>query len=551
MPLVSFYCKEGSYGMVDVNCFRKATCLVLALASLTFSLGGCASFLGEVNDNTSSSHSKGTIGSVGVSSDENDSFSTSNMSGTTGDTDPIGVPVTTEKYTQVPAVSDQALSFLTFDGGNAQTTMDLVNGMVSYYQPAIWNLVSADRSDLSAWNQLFASDYQVVAPDTEALGETQKVNLIFYKKDLFSLEKSASVWLSSTPAVASLAESASDYDTCTYALLKNGQGNSLAVFCTALDSQEAARSRQIVYLYRKYSCYISYFPTIVTGNLALTREDSDYTVLTDGGKLTDSGIDGGTNYLMTSCATVQSPCLVSDGSGATALYGQIQLEETPYTLDLSGKMICLTFDDGPRLDNSNGTQYSHAVIAALKKYNAKATFFVLGNRLEGKSARDILAEEYALGYEIGNHTYDHTSYTKMTAEGLTSALQKTDELIKQATGGMPSTLLRAPGGSYKTSAVLDLPQIYWSIDTRDWDSAGGVTSADVLAEIQTKARDGSIILEHDIQPNSTTIVETIVQWLAENEYQMVTVSELYEFHDIQMDGNTVYRSLKNYSSMVG
>jgi hypothetical protein len=46
-------------------------------------------------------------------------------------------------------------------------------------------------------------------------------------------------------------------------------------------------------------------------------------------------------------------------------------------------------------------------------------------------------------------------------------------------------------------------------------------------------------------------VETIVQWLAENEYQMVTVSELYEFHDIQMDGNTVYRSLKNYSSMVG
>ena len=176
---------------------------------------------------------------------------------------------------------------------------------------------------------------------------------------------------------------------------------------------------------------------------------------------------------------------------------------------------------------------------------------MLGRCIEkcGQTGLDLVGQEHSLGYEIGNHTWDHESWGKLSNDKLMEVLGKTDAKIQQATGGMSSTVLRAPGGGipkeYRTTAPIDQPVIYWTIDTKDWDRASGVTPDDVLSKIKSNLKHGRIVLEHDIQYNTVKIIDKIVAWIDSQGYQMVTVSELFEFEGIQIDSGHLYFDTEN------
>lgn len=184
------------------------------------------------------------------------------------------------------------------------------------------------------------------------------------------------------------------------------------------------------------------------------------------------------------------------------------------------KYIALTFDDGP---NSGNTA---KLLDMLAKYDVHATFFVLGWRVEGnESLLRRMAEE---GHEIGNHSYDHKRYTSLKDSALEDQLRRTNDLIYAACGIRP-TLARPPYGS-KNARVLNCFEemgfacVTWSIDPQDWNAT---SAKSISAHVVSRARNGSIVLLHDIRKTSVAAAEMIIKALKDQGYIFVTVSELF------------------------
>jgi peptidoglycan/xylan/chitin deacetylase (PgdA/CDA1 family) len=187
--------------------------------------------------------------------------------------------------------------------------------------------------------------------------------------------------------------------------------------------------------------------------------------------------------------------------------------------------IALTFDDGP--DPARTPQ----ILELLRTYEAKATFFVLGDKV--KQFPELVKREAAEGHEISNHTFSHIYYRSGVDEDkYLRDISHAQDLILQVTGQAPR-LFRPPGGYYN-DAVVDaadrsgLLTILWSWhqDTRDWSGA----SADKIAgNVLNNARGGDIILFHDHtdrRAHTFEALEKILPELTKRGFKFVTVSEL-------------------------
>ncbi len=188
-------------------------------------------------------------------------------------------------------------------------------------------------------------------------------------------------------------------------------------------------------------------------------------------------------------------------------------------IDPGRPMIALTFDDGPSV-------HTPAFLDVLEKYNARATFFVLGGNLRGNQIETV-KRAVSLGNEIGNHTMSHLQLTKRSASSVRAQIDGVTLLITGITGVQP-TLFRPPYGSYNSNVLKQLTQsgyacILWSLDTLDWKTQNANETARVVLE---KAKDGDIVLMHDSHVSSAKALERIVQGLQARGFQLVTVSEL-------------------------
>jgi len=207
--------------------------------------------------------------------------------------------------------------------------------------------------------------------------------------------------------------------------------------------------------------------------------------------------------------------------------------KTARVLDPNKPMVALTYDDGP--SNSATTR----ILNVLEKYNARATFFVVGSRVDSYKAQ--LKRAYTLNCEIANHTYNHATLTSCSADKIKKELSDTDKKVKAITGENP-VLMRPPGGSYRNDTVKKntaYPIIMWSIDTRDWESRN---ASKIVSNIKYDVRDGSIVLMHDLYDSTASATETIVPWLIKQGYQIVTVSEMMDAKGITMQNGVAYSS---------
>ena len=198
------------------------------------------------------------------------------------------------------------------------------------------------------------------------------------------------------------------------------------------------------------------------------------------------------------------------------------------------KLIALTFDDGPG-------EYTPMVLDALEKHNAKATFFVVGSRIN-KQTKKYLKRADKLGCEIGNHTYSHLNVSTSSLSKVKSDLEKTDKLVKSAIGE-PTTLMRPPYGSLSENArkSIDKAQILWSVDTLDWKYRD---TNYIVNYVLKHASDGDVVLMHDIHKTSARAVEAIVKGLTKKGYKLVTVSELAEAKGQKIVSGGRYGSFK-------
>lgn len=191
----------------------------------------------------------------------------------------------------------------------------------------------------------------------------------------------------------------------------------------------------------------------------------------------------------------------------------------------SQKVVALTFDDGPLNDTTP------EILGILKEKNVKATFFVVGERVERFPM--LVRQEIEDGHEVGTHTYSHPKLTKLSKNQLEEELNKAEKAILSV--APKPTLFRPPGGSYNNT-IIKLTRdngyltILWSIDTLDWRSP---PVGDIVNSVLKDIKPGSIILLHDGKYPSPTpeAVEFIIDNLRSLGYEFVTVSELLQYYE--------------------
>jgi len=206
-------------------------------------------------------------------------------------------------------------------------------------------------------------------------------------------------------------------------------------------------------------------------------------------------------------------------------------------IDPSLPMVALTFDDGP-------SRLTGQVLDILERYNAVATFYVIGRQVE--THRDTVLRAYEMGNEIANHTWSHWSLDQVSAEGIRTQLRDTNNAVESVTGTPPSSM-RPPFGSYNSRVQsvardLGLPIVTWSVDPSDYLPR----NVDTLYNfIMDRVSDRDIILLHDIHERSVATTRRLVPSLIDRGYQLVTVSELMYFAGITPEPGGVYRHGRN------
>lgn len=180
------------------------------------------------------------------------------------------------------------------------------------------------------------------------------------------------------------------------------------------------------------------------------------------------------------------------------------------------KRIAITFDDGPH------RLYTPKLLDGLKERGIHATFFLVGENIGNNEALvKRMAEE---GHLIGNHTFSHVQLTKMKKEDACREVQQTNERICAVTGA-PVLYIRPPYGSWNDELQEEIPMTVtlWNLDSEDWKSQN---TGKIVELVESEAKEGSIILLHDIFDTSVEAALRIVDDLTAQGYTFVTVDEL-------------------------
>lgn len=208
----------------------------------------------------------------------------------------------------------------------------------------------------------------------------------------------------------------------------------------------------------------------------------------------------------------------------------VQPDQLPEGIDPNKPMIALTFDDGPY------TPVGNRILDALEQVGGRATFFYLGERVHEGTA-GVIQRAKALGCEIGSHSYDHANLTKLEASEIWDQFSRTDQNLKKV-AGVTADILRPPFGAVNDTVkeTVAKPIVTWSVDTLDWKSRD---AEKIAKEILENAKDGDIVLMHELYPSTAEACEQVIPKLAE-EYQLVTVKELMQARGIQMQNGKIY-----------
>ena len=171
-----------------------------------------------------------------------------------------------------------------------------------------------------------------------------------------------------------------------------------------------------------------------------------------------------------------------------------------------GKVLYLTFDDGPAVT------YTKQILDLLDRYDAKATFFELGQNASAHP--DLTREVVRRGHAVASHTWDHADMSRLSSTALDHEITKTSATLEKLTG-KKVTCLRPPYGALDKAARaaierngLDLQ--LWNIDPQDWNRPG---VAAIVDDVVGSARSGRVSLMHDGGGNRSQTVSALAKIL--------------------------------------
>ena len=200
------------------------------------------------------------------------------------------------------------------------------------------------------------------------------------------------------------------------------------------------------------------------------------------------------------------------------------------------KRVAMTFDDGPH------NVRTREIVDELDKYGFTATFFVVGNCVDGEAYRGGDTVKYIIdhGHEVGIHGYTHDVYYDECSDAeFAYEMNETVKAIRDYVPDYVPTLMR-PVGGYITDARVEACEysiIMWNVDSEDYKNKYSPDSelseeekqakVDTIVEnVMSQVADGAIILMHDIYLSTSDATAVILERLYEEGYEVVSVSEL-------------------------
>ena len=229
------------------------------------------------------------------------------------------------------------------------------------------------------------------------------------------------------------------------------------------------------------------------------------------------------------CAILVLALLLAVLSPSALLYRDAVRTDAPVDLP-EQKLIALTFDDGPRRSTTT------RLLDGLAERGVTATFFLIGCQIANNE--DVIRRMDREGHQIGIHTFDHMQLTELNQADFDAQVETTRTLLKDLLGHN-DFLLRPPFGKWDEGVRTraNCPIILWSIDPEDWDDKN---TARVVEQVVSQAQDGSIILLHDIYPESVDAALQIVDCLHAQGYYFCTIDQLFAARGRSLEQGEVY-----------
>lgn len=204
--------------------------------------------------------------------------------------------------------------------------------------------------------------------------------------------------------------------------------------------------------------------------------------------------------------------------------GAVSRSSGPVSADLvahtahEGRMVALTFDDGPH------PTYTPQLLALLARYHAVATFCMIGS--QATQHPDLVRTVAAAGMLLCDHTVNHDQHLRDRPESQIEAeiVGGRTALLDAVGADSPVDYFRAPGGRWsdqirQIAASNGMKPLAWSVDPRDWSRPG---TEQIVAAVQQQTRPGAVILLHDgggRRDQTIAALQELLPWFVEQGYQ--------------------------------
>ncbi len=191
-----------------------------------------------------------------------------------------------------------------------------------------------------------------------------------------------------------------------------------------------------------------------------------------------------------------------------------------YSVEKGNEKLCaLTFDAA--WDDTD----TDILIEILKKYNAPATFFMVGSWVE--KYPDSVKKFHNAGHEIMNHSDTHPHIDKLSDVKIAEELKNCSDKIEAVTGIRP-ILFRGPYGEYNNAVINEATKqnmftVQWNIDSLDWKN---LSADEITTRVTNRIAPGSIILFHNGAKNTPQALPMILEKLSNAGYKFVKASDL-------------------------
>ena len=213
-------------------------------------------------------------------------------------------------------------------------------------------------------------------------------------------------------------------------------------------------------------------------------------------------------------------------------FTEVYNDKPIFRIKTDEKKLALSFDI-----NWAEKEEIYNILEVLDKYNVKATFFIMGGWVNySEENKDKLIKIKEGGHEIGNHSYIHPMFSKISESRMKEEIEKTNKIIEE-TVGEKVKLFRFPSGDYnekscKFIADEGMMSIQWDVDSLDWKQLGAEKEYNRVME---KLSPGSILLFHNNAKYTPGNLDRIIKELQEDGYSFVTVGEMIYYNDYIID----------------